>query len=115
MSDESAVFAGHLASGATVTFHMVGVGETMYTIQAILPPGVAVATDAEVQAAVQSFKFLKPVPALAEDISLNSIGSHAFTFIVMLTLLAIAIGVLLLVVVGIVVVLRRAGFIKPKA
>lgn len=111
----SVVVVGHLPNGGTLTSLMVGAGDQLYGIQTALAPGYIFATDPEIQAALQSFKFLTPFPALPDDISLNSIGSHAFTFIVMLTLLAIAIGVLVLVVVGVIVLVRRSGVIKPKA
>ncbi len=104
----SITVTGHLPTGITLTAHVVGAGDKMYVMQAVLAPGIAAATDSEVQSVVQSFKFLTPVPALAESSDSDAVAFRV-GFIIGVVL------VLTIVVVGVVFIIKRVAFSKPKA
>jgi hypothetical protein len=104
----SLAVTGHLPNGVTATSYVVGAGDQMYVMQAVLNPGIAAATDAEVQSVVQSFKFLTPVPVLADALDGKSAAYRIGYMVGSVLAIPLTIGVLFLVVLGVLYLGKRA-------
>jgi hypothetical protein len=70
-------FVAHMSPSGTVTDYTANAGDQVYVLQAI-SGGNDAAADAQLQAAVQSFKLLAPVDAPAQTATPAGAGSRGF-------------------------------------